>query len=108
MVVQVDKEVNNNAFIVAYFLCGQHRRLVARKLALESVHRSDSLRPREIDDQHHCELALFDVALDEWTAHSGGDVPVDRANLVTGLVLAHLGELHSLTLKDRAVLAGKH
>ena len=64
-------------------------------------------RARAVHQQQHGELALLDVALDEETAHARGDVPVDGAHLVARLVFAHLGELHSLPLEHRVVLAGE-
>ena len=85
----------------------QHRAELAGELALESRHRAESLGPREIDGEHHRELTLLDIALDEGAAHARGDVPVDRAHLVARLVFADLGELHPLPLEYRAVLAGE-
>ena len=32
-----------------------------------------------------------------------GDVPVDRAHVVAGVVLAHLGELHAAALEHRVI-----
>ena len=69
--------------------------------------RAEPLRAREVDGEHDRELALLDVALHERPPHARRDVPVDRAHLVAGLVLAHLGELHPLPLEHGAVLAGE-
>ena len=104
----IGEKKNANAVVVPNRGHRQHSGQLARQLALESLYRPESLRSGEIDDQHHGELALFDVALDERPAHSRGDVPVDRADLVAGLILAHFRELHSLALEHRAVLAGEN
>ena len=82
-------------------------RELRRDLALEAPTRAESLRARHVDGEHHRELALLDVALDERALHARRDVPVDAAHLVARLILAHLGELHSLPLEHRAVLAGE-
>ncbi len=37
--------------------------------------------------------------------HARGDVPVNRAHVVAGLVFAHLVEVHALALEDGMVLA---
>ena len=41
------------------------------------------------------------------SAGSGGDVPVDAADVVAGLVETNLGELQPLTAKGRAVVPAK-
>src|ERR1039458_5343374 len=53
------------------------------------------------------ELALLHELLDERMVHPRGDIPVNRADLIARLVLAHLVEVHPLTLKDAMVLAGQ-
>src|SRR5262249_57354495 len=60
-----------------------------------------------IDQQHHRQLALLDEALDERVAHAGGDVPVDGADVVAGLVLADLLEGDAGALEDAVVLAAE-
>src|SRR5262249_16252010 len=60
-----------------------------------------------IDGQEQRQLALLDEALDEGVAHARGDVPVDSADVVAGLVLAHLLEGDAAALEDAAVLAAE-
>src|SRR5687767_1123152 len=103
----VSEQHDAHPVVVSHRRHREYRRELSRELALESPHRSEALRAGEIDSDHHCQLALFDVALHERAAHSRGHVPVDRANLVSGLILAYLGELHSLTLERAAVFAGE-
>jgi hypothetical protein len=103
----IGEKNNANAIVVLNRGHRQDGGELARQLALESSHRPESLRTREIDDQHYRELALLDITLDERSAHPSGNVPVDRANLVTWLILADLRELHPLPFEHRAVFAGK-
>src|SRR5262249_24379156 len=77
------------------------------ELALEAAMRAEALGAREIDDEHHRELALLDVALHVRAAHARRHVPIDAAYLVTGPILAHLGELHPLPFEHGAILAGE-
>ena len=82
---------------------GQHRRQLGGVVALAQVARAEILRARDVDQQQQREVALLDELLHVRRAHAGGDVPVDRAHLVAGRVLAHLGELHAAALEDRVV-----
>jgi len=45
--------------------------------------------------------------LDKWAAEAGRDIPVDRPDIVTDLVLPDLGELHSPPLEGAFILACK-
>ena len=61
----------------------------------------------DVDEEHQGQFALFAVFFHEGGAGAGGDVPVDRADVVAGLVLADFLELHALALEDRMVAARK-
>ena len=100
----VSEQQRTHPVVVAYGGHGEHRAQLARQLALEPPLRPEPLRAREIDRQHHGELALLDVTLHVGVAHARRHVPVDRAHLVAGLVLAHLRELHPLPLEYRVIL----
>ena len=58
-----------------------------------------------VHDEHEREFAFLDELLDERMVHPRGDVPVNRAHVVAGLVFAHLVEVHALALEDGMVLA---
>ena len=108
MLDSIGKKQHSNAIVVSYRGHSEHRRELARQLALESFHRAESLRTREVDNQHHGELALLYVPFDKWASHARRNVPVDRADFVTGLVFTHLRELHSLAFEHRSVFAGEN
>src|SRR5690606_31317322 len=96
-----------DAVVVADGRESEHGRDLRCQLRLEPAARAELLRARQVDQQHHRELSLLDVLLHVWHTDTRRDVPVDVAHVVTGLVLAHLGELHSLSAEDRVVLAGE-
>src|SRR5262249_17710414 len=52
-------------------------------------------------------FAFLDVAFDEGLAHAGGDVPVDAAHVVAGLVGADLLEGHAGAAEDGVVVAAE-
>ncbi len=81
----------------------EHRGQLGCVLALAQVPRAELLGARHVDDEQEREVALLDELLHVRRAHAGGDVPVDRADLVAGSVLAHLGELHPAALEDGVV-----
>ena len=62
----------------------QHRAQLGRQLALLRAGGAEAHRARDVDHQHHRELALLDEALDVGRAEARGDVPVDVAHLVAG------------------------
>ena len=86
---------------------GQHRGDLGRQLALGLRVRAEQARAADVHHQHQRQLAFLDELLDERMVHPRGDVPVDRADLVAGLVFAHLVEVHPLALEDAVVLAGQ-
>ena len=52
-------------------------------------------------------IALFDELLDVRRVHPRRDVPVDRADVVAGVVRADIREHQAATLEHRVVLAGE-
>ena len=42
-----------------------------------------------------------------WLSGAGGDVPIDGAHVVAGVVLAHLDKLHAPALEDGVVFTGE-
>jgi hypothetical protein len=85
----------------------EHRGKLGRHLALEATARAESLRPRHVDGEHHRELALLDVPLHVGALHARRHVPIDAPHFVARLILAYLGELHSLPFEHRTVFAGE-
>jgi len=69
------------------------------------IARAEQTRPAHVHDEHEREFAFLDELFDERMIHPRGDVPVDRAHVVAGLVFAHLVEVHALALEDGMVLA---
>ena len=86
---------------------GEHRGDLGRQLALGLRARAEQARAAHVHHQHQRQLAFLDELLDERMVHPRGDVPVNRAHLVAGLVFAHLVEVHPLALEDAVVLAGE-
>jgi hypothetical protein len=86
---------------------GEQRRHLGGDLALGLLARAEGARAAGVDQQHHRHLALLDEELDVGLAHARRDVPVDEADVVAGLILAHLGEGHAQALEDRVVGAGQ-
>ena len=86
---------------------GEQRRDLRRHLVLEL--RAGAERPRgaDVDHQHHGQLALLAVHLDERVPHARRDLPVDVADVVARAVLAHLLELHAPPFEGAFVLAGE-
>ena len=81
----------------------EHRRQLRRVVALQQVLRAELLRAGHVHHQQQREVALLDELLDVGRAHARRHVPVDRAHLVAGRVLAHLRELHPAPLEDGVV-----
>ena len=86
---------------------GQQGADLHRHIALHAHPGSEIARSAHVHHQHHRKLALLLEDLHEWGAGARGHVPVDAANVVAVLVLAHFGEIHPPSLEDGLVFAGK-
>ena len=82
----------------------KHARDLRGEFALAEMHAAEFARRAHIHDEHHRQLALLGEFLDERIAHARRDVPVNRAHVVTRLILAHFLEVHSAPLECRAIL----
>ncbi len=103
----VREEQQANSVVVLDRRHCDHRRDLCRCLGLEAAPRTELCRTRQVDSEENRELTLLRVFLYEWMSHAGGDVPIDGAEVIARRVLAHLGELHPLALKDRLVFAAE-
>src|SRR5262245_16111684 len=65
------------------------------ELAFASLLRAKSGRGRNIDYQHHGQLALLPEALHERSTHSVRNIPVNIADLISGDVFAQLFKIHA-------------
>ncbi len=59
----------------------------------------------DVHDQHDGQFPLFGELLDESGSEPRRYVPIDRADLVAGLILADLLEVHPAALEDAVVIA---
>jgi hypothetical protein len=84
---------------------GQERRDLRDRLHLGPPGGAEPLGSGEIDEEHHRHLALFGEDLHVRLVHAGRDVPVDEADVIPRLVLAHLAEGHAAALEDGVVAA---
>ena len=103
----IGEENGSDAVVVPDGGHRQHGGKLGGELALEALAGAEALGAGEIDDEHHRELSLLDVPLDVGAPHAGRDIPVDAANLVARLVLAHFSELHPLPFEYRPILTGE-
>jgi hypothetical protein len=53
------------------------------------------------------QFAFLDELFDEGVIHPGGDIPVDGADIIAGLIFADLVKIHPLAFKDAMVMAGE-
>ena len=86
---------------------GQQRRGPGREHRLETPARAEKHRARQIQPQQHRPLALFAVNLGVGAPAARGNAPVDSANIVAGLVLPHLVELHPASAEYALVVPGE-
>src|SRR5918996_2149559 len=60
-----------------------------------------------IDDQHHSELAFLREFFYEGAAHARRNVPIDRTNFISRLILSHIFKIHSASFENAVVIAGE-
>lgn len=68
---------------------------------------TEVLRGAQVDQQHHRHLAFFTKELDERLVATCGDIPIDRANIVTDLVGANFFKFDSSALESRMPRPGQ-
>ena len=78
-----------------------------QNVLFEEVGRPEHARGRDVDHEHHRQLALLLVDLDVGRARTRRDVPVDVAHVVAGTVLPHFGKRHAPSAESRVVLSGE-
>ena len=61
----------------------------------------------DVHQEHHRQFALFLKHLDKRTAETCGHIPLDVSNVISVLILTHLGKSHSPTLKSGMIFTGK-
>jgi hypothetical protein len=71
---------------------------------LDCPPRAEQAGTAEIHDQHQGQFALLDEFFDERMVHARGDVPINGADVIAGLVFPDLVEIHALALEDAVVL----
>jgi hypothetical protein len=86
---------------------GEHRTDLSGGVELGLPRRAEAPRRAHVEEEGDHQLALLHETLYIRSAHARGDVPVDGANVVAGLVFAHLVELHPLSLEHAVVFAGE-
>ena len=76
-----------------------------RELALRLRDAAEISRSAHIDHEHDRELAFLGEFFHKGVAEPRRHVPIDRANFVAGLVLAHVLEIHPAPFEDAVVIA---
>ena len=69
------------------------------------IHAAEVDRGTEVEEEPGGDLAVLDVLADVWRVHPGGDVPVDGANVVPGLVFAQVHQIHAVAAEKAPVVA---
>ena len=62
-------------------------------------------RRAEVEQEPGGDFAVFDVLADVGRVHARGDIPVDVANIVFGLVFAQVGKIHPVAVEQAAIVA---
>src|ERR1051326_3650125 len=80
---------------------------LGREFALGLLNGAEESRSADVNEKHQGQFAFLDELFYERVIHPRGNVPVDRANFIAGLILAHLVEVHPLPFENAMVLAGE-
>src|SRR4029077_10576240 len=68
---------------------------------------SEVSRRADIHNQHYRKLTFFCKFFHKRVAHPRRDVPVDRANFISWLILPHVFKIHSPAFEDTVVIASE-
>ena len=75
------------------------------KLALGEMHTAERPGSAHVHDKHHRQLAFLGEFFHIGVPHARGDIPVNGADLIAGLVFTNLLEVHAPALENAPVLA---
>ncbi len=78
---------------------------IDQQAALLAVLAAKIDRWAEIEQEPGCDFAVFHVLAHIRRVHAGGDVPIDIADVVLGLVLAQIGKIDPVAVEQAAVVA---
>ena len=84
---------------------GEQARQLGGEVGLRARAGAEGLGAGDVDEEEDGEAALLGEALGLRGAGAGGDVPVDGADVVAGVVFADLLELEALAVERRAPVA---
>src|ERR671929_1342226 len=59
----------------------------------------------QVEQKPGGDIAIFDILADVRGRQARGDVPINIANIISGLILAQIGKIHSVAVKEAAVIA---
>src|ERR1051325_4452230 len=103
----IRKEDQANLIVVANRGEGQDRGDLGSQFSLGLFNRAKKTGAADIHEQHQRQFAFLYEFLNEWMIHPGGNIPVDGADFVPGLIFPNLIEVHPLAFEDAMVLAGE-
>ena len=101
---RVGEEQEPHLVAVADGAEGEHAGDLGGEFALGLRHAAEAPRRAHVHGEDDGEFALFGEVLDVQVARARGDVAVDEAHLVAGVVRAHVLEVHPAPLEDGVVL----
>ena len=83
----------------------QRRDKIDQHRALQALHRAEVHRRAQVEQEPGGDLAIFDILAHVGRVHARGDVPVDVANIVFGLVFAQVGKVDPVAVEQAAIIA---
>ena len=86
---------------------GQHGGDLGDDVLLQAFGRAEHARCRDVDQEHHRQLAFLLVDLDVGFARARRHVPVYIAHVVARTVLPDFGKRHAPSAESRMVLSGE-
>ena len=104
----VGEEHHADLIVILYGRKRQRSGNLRNDLFLHYVHGTKVTTPRYVDQQHHGQFALFFEHLYIRAHVAGGHIPVDIADIVAVLILAHFAECHTTAFESRMVLSRKN
>ena len=97
---RITEQQQAHTIIVLSSRQAHERRYFCREILLRAPAGTEIGRSRHVHHKEDVQLPLFYKPLDEWSAGTGSDFPVDRVERVSGCVLTDLGKLDTVSSKD--------
>ena len=96
-----------NLVIVVNSREGQHGAELSDQIFFACVHRTEKRAGAHIHQQHYGQLAFFFEKFAEGMVESGGHIPINKADIISGRIFSYLPKAHPPAFEGAVIFSGE-